>query len=103
MSGTPDPQQADEPGTDGIAERARAAADDLSPRQRRQLQRLAALVGLALVVFLFIMQNRDEVSVSFILFTANTRLIWVMILCLGAGAAAGYLAAGIVRRRRDSR
>lgn len=94
---TPPPEDS----TSGFADRARATAEDLSPRQRRQLKRLIALVTLALLVFLFVMQNRDEVSVSFILFTADTRLIWVMILCLAAGATGGYLAAGIIRRRRS--
>ncbi len=88
---------------EGIADRARSVAEDLTPRQRRQLRRLVALVSLALLVFLFIMQNRDEVSVSFILFNAETRLIWVMVLCLAAGGIAGYLLAGILRRRRDAR
>lgn len=96
---SPEPEGAGE----GIADRARSVAEDLTPRQRRQLRRLAALVSLALVVFLFIMQNRDEVSVSFVLFTAETRLIWVMVLCLAAGGIAGYLLAGILRRRRDTR
>ena len=105
MTGDADPDRAPEPpaAREGIGERARASVEELSPRQRRQLQRLAFLVSLALIVFLFIMQNRDEVSVSFIVFTAQTRLIWVMVLCLAAGGIAGYLLAGILRRRRDSR
>lgn len=108
MSDEPDPTRRELPppdpeDADGLTERARAVAEDLTPRQRRQLRRLTTLVTLALVVFLFIMQNREEVSVSFILFTAETRLIWVMILCLAAGGVAGYLLTNILRRRRETR
>jgi uncharacterized integral membrane protein len=71
----------------------------LDDRQRKQLWTLGLLVVVAIVVLAFILENRKRVSVSFVVFTARTSLIWLIILSLLAGAAAGLLIERMARRR----
>ncbi len=56
------------------------------------------LAGLALVVlvFVFIVLNRDETEISFIVFSSTTAL-WV---ALALAAAAGFVAGFLIGRRR---
>lgn len=68
-------------------------------RQRRQLITLGLLVVVAIVVLAFILENRDPVDISFIVFTAKTSLIWLIVLSLVAGAIVGHLVGRMYRRR----
>jgi uncharacterized integral membrane protein len=71
----------------------------LDERQRRQLITLGLLVVVAILVLAFILQNRERVEISFIVFTARTSLIWLIVLSLVAGAIAGHLIERMIRRR----
>lgn len=68
-------------------------------RQRKQLITLGLLVAVAIVVLAFILENRDPVDISFIVFTAKTSLIWLIVLSLVAGAIVGHLVGRMYRRR----
>jgi uncharacterized integral membrane protein len=59
------------------------------------------VLGLLLAyVIYFIAANDDEVSVKFLFAEAETSLIWVILLCLAIGIAAGVLVSQLYRRRR---
>jgi uncharacterized integral membrane protein len=79
--------------------RERPPGSRLDERQRRQLVTLGLLVVVAILILAFILENRQRVEVSFIVFTARTSLIWLIVLSLFAGAVAGHLAERMVRRR----
>lgn len=87
-SGPPEIQEGDQGSEKGL--------DD---RQRRQLITLGLLVVVAILVLAFILENREPVDISFIVFTAHTSLIWLIILSLLAGAVAGHLIERMIRRR----
>jgi uncharacterized integral membrane protein len=66
----------------------------------------AILIGLALIVLwliAFIVKNDDRVQIDFVLFSAQTGLIWLLILLLGVGFLGGVLASQLYRRRRQLR
>jgi uncharacterized integral membrane protein len=61
------------------------------------------VLGLLLAyVIYFIAANDDEVSVKFLFAEAETSLIWVILLCLAIGIAAGVLLSQLYRRRRSA-
>jgi uncharacterized integral membrane protein len=58
--------------------------------------------GLVLIgawVVAFIAENNKHVTVHFVLFSAETSVIWVMLLTLAIGLVAGLLLSQLVRRR----
>jgi uncharacterized integral membrane protein len=73
--------------------------DSLEDRQRRQLRILGWLVLIAILVLLFIVQNSDDVEVSFVIVKAKTSLIWVIVLSFVAGALSGHLLTRLFRRK----
>jgi uncharacterized integral membrane protein len=79
-----------------IREGAAKGPDD---RQRKQLITLGLLVAVAIIMLAFILENRDPVNISFIVFTAKTSLIWLIVLSLIAGGIAGHLVGRMYRRR----
>jgi uncharacterized integral membrane protein len=61
------------------------------------------VVGLVLIVayiVAFVAQNDAEVNVHFVLFTAHTSVIWLILLSLGIGIVGGLLFSQLYRRRR---
>jgi uncharacterized integral membrane protein len=59
------------------------------------------VLGLLLAyVIYFIAANDERVSVQFLFAEAETSLIWVILLCLVIGIAAGVLVSQLYRRRR---
>jgi uncharacterized integral membrane protein len=65
----------------------------------------AILIGLALIVLwliAFVVKNDDRVQIDFVLFSAQTGLIWLLILLLAIGFLGGVLASQLYRRRRRS-
>jgi uncharacterized integral membrane protein len=54
---------------------------------------------IAILVILFIMLNRRQVRVNFLVFRAEASLIWVIVLSLIAGAILGSVVPRAVRRR----
>jgi uncharacterized integral membrane protein len=61
------------------------------------------VLGLLLAyVIYFVAANDDEVSVKFLFAEAETSLIWVILLCLAIGIAAGVLLSQLYRRRSSA-
>ncbi|MDP9340867.1 MAG: LapA family protein [Actinomycetota bacterium] len=59
-------------------------------RQRRVAKLLVALF-ISVVLIVFIIQNSERVKIHYVFFTANNRLIWVMLACAILGGVVGYL------------
>ena len=73
--------------------------DGLDERQVRQLALIGALVLVVSLLLIFVIENSDEVSVSFVFFSADISLIWVIVLSAVVGAVAGAFISHLVRRR----
>ena len=61
---------------------------------------LVVFAALALYALLLVILNDDKVEVSFVFFTAEISLLVLIVLCLGLGFAAGYLADHLRERRK---
>lgn len=62
-----------------------------------------AIVLLALLIaysIAFVLENDKDVSVHFVLATARTSLIWVILLSVALGVLLGVLVSQLHRRRR---
>jgi uncharacterized integral membrane protein len=62
--------------------------------------RLIALGLLAAYVIAFVLENRTRVNIHFVFATAGVSIIWVILLAVAIGLAAGILLAQLDRRRR---
>jgi uncharacterized integral membrane protein len=82
-----------------IRDGSRGPDKGIDDRQRRQLITVGLLVAVAIVVLAFILENRDPVKISFIVFDAETSLIWLIIMSLVAGALMSHLLGRVLRRR----
>jgi uncharacterized integral membrane protein len=71
--------------------------DRWQPRLYGRLIVLGVLVAYAIA---FVLENRKQVSVHFVLATARVSLVWLILLALGVGVLGGILAAQLERRRR---
>ena len=74
-----------------------AVNDRWQPRLYLRLIVLGLLVAWAIA---FILENRAQVEVHFVLWTAHASLVWVILLALGVGLLGGILLAQLERRRR---
>jgi uncharacterized integral membrane protein len=72
-------------------------SDRWQPRLYLGLIVLGLLVAWAIA---FVLENRTQVSVHFVLGTARVSLVWVILLALGVGLLSGILLAQLERRRR---
>ena len=72
-------------------------SDRWQPRLYLRLIVLGLLVAWAIA---FILENRTQVNVHFVLGTARVSLVWVILLALGVGLLGGILLAQLERRRR---
>ena len=77
---------------------------ELDPETRETFQpRLwLAVVGLVLIgafVVAFVAENNKRVTVHFVLFSARTSVIWVILLTLAIGFVGGMLLSQLMRRR----
>ena len=77
----------------------------IDPETRETFQPRLWLVvaGLALIVAYiaaFIAENNKNVTVHFVLLSAHTSVIWVILLSLAIGLIAGVLLSQLERRRR---
>jgi uncharacterized integral membrane protein len=63
---------------------------------------LLAFVLLLAWMIAFVVKNDDRVKVDFVLFSAQTSLIWLIILPLALGFLGGALLSQLYRRRRRS-
>jgi uncharacterized integral membrane protein len=66
---------------------------------------VVGLVLMAAYVVAFVAENNKKVTVHFVLWTAHTSVIWVILLTLVFGLVGGLLLSQLVRRRgrRQSR
>ncbi|SRR6266508_392237 len=74
------------------------------PLEDWQPRLYAILIGLVLIVgwvIAFIVKNNDRISIDFVLFSASTSLIWLIILLLALGFLGGVLLSQLYRRRRQ--
>jgi uncharacterized integral membrane protein len=61
-----------------------------------------AIIGAVAVVYavIFLLLNRDQVSISFVFFKAETSLLFLILLSMGLGALIALFAPAYWRRRR---
>ena len=71
--------------------------DRWQPRLYLRLIVLGLLVAWAIA---FILENRTQVNIHFVLATARVSLVWVILLALGVGVLVGTLLGQLERRRR---
>jgi len=72
-------------------------SDRWQPRLYLRLILLGLLVAYAIA---FILENRKQVNVHFVLATASVSLVWLILLVLGVGLLGGILLGQLERRRR---
>ena len=75
---------------------------DPETRETFQPKLWLVLIGLALIVVYvvaFIAENNKHVTVHFVLFSANTSVIWLILLSVGIGLLLGLLVSQLERRR----
>ena len=75
-------------------------ADRWQPRLYVRLIGLGLLVAYAIA---FVLENRKQVNVHFVLATARVSLVWLILLSLALGVVGGILLAQLERRRRRRR
>jgi uncharacterized integral membrane protein len=84
-----------------IPRRPRINTGEVSDRwQPRLYGRLIVLGVLVAYAIAFVLENRKQVSVHFVLSTARVSLVWLILLALGVGLLGGILLAQLERRRR---
>ncbi|HEX4244084.1 MAG TPA: LapA family protein [Acidimicrobiales bacterium] len=69
-------------------------------RQRKDIVRIVAALVIVIVLVAFVVKNSEKVTVSFVFFSANVRLIWVLVVTAILGALADRL---LLWRRRKAR
>jgi uncharacterized integral membrane protein len=75
---------------------------DPETRETFQPRLWLSVLGLALIgayIVAFIAQNNKRVTVHFVLFSAETSVIWVILLTLAIGIVGGLLLSQLYRRR----
>jgi uncharacterized integral membrane protein len=81
--------------------RPRIDTDEVSDRWQPRLYLKLIVLGLLVAYAIaFILENRTQVEVHFVLWTAHVSLVWVILLALGVGLLGGILLAQLERRRR---
>ena len=84
-----------------LLRRPRIDTDEVADRwQPRLYGRLIVLGLLVAYAIAFVLENRTQVNVHFVLGTARVSLVWVILLALGVGLLSGILLAQLERRRR---
>jgi uncharacterized integral membrane protein len=79
----------------------RIDTSEVSDRWQPRLYLRLVLLGLLVAwVIAFILENRTQVNIHFVLATTRVSLVWVILLALGVGLLGGILLAQLERRRR---
>jgi uncharacterized integral membrane protein len=73
--------------------------EGLDEEHVRRLGLIGALVIVVVLALVFIVENSNRVEVSFVFFTADISLIWVIVLSMVVGAIAAFVIKRLVRRR----
>ena len=79
---------------------------DAETREAFQPRLWALVLGLALIVayiVAFVAENNKHVTVHFVLFTAHTSVIWLILLSLAIGLAGGLVLSQLERHRGKKR
>jgi uncharacterized integral membrane protein len=82
--------------------RLRRKGIDPETRETFQPRLWLSVLGLVLIgayVVAFIAENNKRVTVHFVLFSAETSVIWVILLTLAIGIVGGLLLSQLYRRR----
>ena len=82
--------------------RMRRKGIDAETRETFQPRLWLTVVGLVLIgayIVAFIAENNKKVTVHFVLFSAHTSVIWVILFTLTIGVVGGLLLSQLVRRR----
>jgi len=69
----------------------RTQLQNLEAERAERLMKVGQLTLIAIVFITFVLQNAEGVNVTFLLFSLNIRLIWVIVGCGLLGGFAGYL------------
>jgi len=81
--------------------RPRIDTDEVSDRWQPRLYLRLIVLGLLVAYAIgFILENRGQVHVRFVLASAHVSLVWLILLALGVGLLGGILLAQLERRRR---
>ena len=81
--------------------RPRIDTDEVTDRWQPRLYLRLILLGLLVAwAIAFILENRTQVNIHFVLATTRVSLVWVILLALGVGLLGGILLAQLERRRR---
>ncbi|MGH2977011.1 MAG: lipopolysaccharide assembly protein LapA domain-containing protein [Gaiellaceae bacterium] len=81
--------------------RPRIDTDEVADRWQPRLYLRLIVLGLLLAYAIaFVLENRGQVHVHFVLATAHVSLVWLVLLALGVGLLGGILLAQLERRRR---
>ena len=81
--------------------RPRIDTGEVSDRwQPRLYGRLIVLGVLLAYAIAFVLENRTQVTVHFVLATTRVSLVWLILLALGVGVLGGILLGQLERRRR---
>jgi uncharacterized integral membrane protein len=80
----------------GLFRRPSGPLEDWQPR----LYAIVIALGLIVAwVIAFVAKNSDRIKLDFVLFSAHTSLIWLMILLVAIGFLGGVLVSQLYRRR----
>jgi len=71
--------------------------------QPRLYLRLIVLVLLLAYAIAFVLENRKQIKLHFVVVTASVSLVWLILLSLARGIIGGILLAQLERRRRRRR
>ena len=84
-----------------LLRRPRIDTDEVADRwQPRLYVRLVVLGLLVAYAIAFVLENRTQIEIHFVLATARVSLVWLILLALGVGLLGGILLAQLERRRR---
>jgi uncharacterized integral membrane protein len=73
--------------------------DRIDDREVRRIAMVGGVVLVASIALVFIVENSHQVHVSFVFFSSDISLIWVIILSVAVGAVAGAFGGRAIRRR----
>jgi uncharacterized integral membrane protein len=84
-----------------LPRRPRIDTDEVADRWQPRLYVRLILLGLLVAYAIgFVLENRGQVHVHFVLASAHVSLVWLILLALGVGLLGGILLAQLERRRR---
>ena len=81
--------------------RPRIDTDEVADRWQPRLYLRLIILGLLVAYAIgFVLENRGQVQVHFVLTSAHVSLVWLILLALGVGLVSGILLGQLERRRR---